>query len=78
MAGTPHGNAQWANRAALVESGFKFSSPGGSHSIPKNEFILGKWIETPTGEPHPMHTALYEGRKFHSKETLLSGKSFGL
>lgn len=69
MAGTPHGNAQWASRTALYESRkFHFTRAGASGSLPRNDLILGKWVETPTGEPHPMHTALYEGRRYRSQD----------
>ena len=68
MAGTPHGNAQWASRAALTESGFTFTRESDYDYFTGSEFILGKWAETRTGEPHPMHSALYFGHKYHSQE----------
>ena len=63
MAGTPHGNAQWANEDLLRSTGFAISKtpqPG--------SFVLGKWVPFSHGRPHPMHVALYEGKKFRGKE----------
>ena len=59
MAGTPHGNSQWANETLLRENGFSIST------APKSDhFILGRFVPVVWGRPHPMHKALYEGRKY--------------
>ncbi len=64
MAGTPHGNAQWANETLLRESGFAIST------VPKQDsFVLGRYVPVIWGRPHPMHKALYEGRKYHSDKS---------
>ena len=67
MAGTPHGNAQWANRDSLYQSGFDFTESD-AFRAPSEEYILGKWIDQPEGEPHPMHLALYNGVRYSSGE----------
>lgn len=59
MPGTPHGNAQWASETLLLENGFSISSN------PKpDSFVLGRFVPVSWGNPHPMHQALYEGRKY--------------
>ena len=64
MAGTPHGNAQWANETLLREYGFGISAAPRSDS-----FVLGRFVPVTWGKPHPMHKALYEGRRYQSDKS---------
>ncbi len=59
MPGTPHGNAQWANETLLRENGFTVTPA----PLP-DSFVLGRFVPVSWGKPHPMHAALYEGRKY--------------
>lgn len=61
MSGTPHGNAQWANREHLEDNGFSIT-----RQLLADRFILGKFVPVPSDSPHPMHQAFYEGRKYRS------------
>lgn len=74
MAGTPHGNAQWANETLLRGAGFAISK-----NPPPGSFVLGKWVPLVHGRPHPMHVALYEGRKYNGSggEPFVTIKSDG-